>query len=208
MPQITVNLLPDAVKPAKRAGRMSLQLPGGQQLKRIGLWAGSIVLVAAAGIGAVGMIRHHAETRLRHEWDALSDQRLRLAQLQAEQARLETRFNVLSKLVEASPVWSQRLNRLSDLAPDGVWFLRLTIDSPDKLLLEGSALERSGDGMQSVSQCLSALQGEQTFTSVFRQLTLQSVKTRTLGSTEVLDFAILCARDVPAPAKDAPKGKH
>lgn len=202
-PQIAINLLPGA-SPARRtrALRPNFQVPRGMPLVIAGSVLGILALVVVAVL-LMGSAQQRTLARLRREWDALSPKRTAFIELQAEQARLDARLAVLTKLVEGRAVWAQRLNRLSDLVPDGVWFSRATIEPPSQLTLEGSALERTGEGMQAVSKLLSGLQGDQSFTSIFDQIALQSFTTRTVGSTELLDFTIVCSRDAPEAPTDS-----
>ena len=207
MPQIAINLLPQAAQHGKRAAGTKFQIPLGLP-RRIAIIAGSLVATGVLIVLVVAGLQQQSAARTQREWDALNAQRARLAQLQAEQMRLEARYAVLSKLVETYPVWAERLNRLSDLVPEGVWLSKLALDAPGKLILEGSALERAGEGMQTVSRFSTALQAEKTFTSVFNQITLQSFKSRTAGATDVLDFAMVCTHSVAAPTGDSAKPKH
>lgn len=209
MGQIAVNLLPEAKRlkahGAEGAGRPG---PGGQSLV---IGVGTIIaLVVGLIVFAVFVMVQQANLgRLDREWKSLAKERAQLEHIQAEQKSLAERSEAITKLIEGQSVWTPLLNQLSDAVPDGVWYTRLVLDQPSgTLVLGGSALAREGGGMQSVSRLLNALQAEQTFTSVFQKITLQSVTTRMVGSVEVLDFTIECLRAVappPAPVADTKK---
>lgn len=189
MPQVTINLLPGRPE-GQRAPRLSFHLPR-RIPKRVVITCLGVVILGVAAVLLIGVMQRRTLTRLQSEWDTLNVQRLTLTKLQAEQAQLETRHAVLGRLVEAQTLWSQHLNLLSDAVADGIWLTRLVLEPPATLMLEGTALEREGEGMQAISRMLTALQSNESFTSVFRQIKLQSVTTRTVGAIEVLDFVIV-----------------
>ena len=198
MPQIAINLLPSAVQDKRATARLPFHLPRGAPML-IGGFVFGALLIGGAIVLLVGRSQQQMLAHLHAQIDALNPKRQSFTALQAEVGKLDTRIAALKTLVENHPAWAERLNRLSDLVGESIWFSKLTLQPPSQLVLEGSAVERSGDGMQAVSQFLTKLQSDQTFTSVFDKITLQSFTTRTLGSTEVLDFTIVCSQSVLTP---------
>ena len=206
MPQIVINLLPPTVQSQRAAARAKWQLPSGLP-RTIGLSVAGVLGALILALLVIGGIRHFSAVRVKREWDNLAPKRQELVKLQAEQTRLEARFTVLSKLMDGRHQWAPHLNRIADGLPDGVWLTRLLIESPSKLTLDGEALERSGEGMQTLSRFLTVLQSDKTFTSVFNKITLQSFTTRTVGALEMLDFSIVCVHLEPVQPVEPPKTK-
>ena len=206
MPQITINLLPPTVESQRLSGA-KFQLPRGLPAT-IGFSVAGVATLALAVFLSIVGVQQLSLVRAKQEWERLAPKRQELAKLQAEQTYLDAQSAVLTKLVDGRITWAPHLNHISDLLPDGLWLTKVVIEPPSQLTIEGSALERSGEGMQRVSAFLNGLQADKTFTSVFNKITLQSFTTRSAGAIEVLDFAIVCAQLVEAaPVAEAPRGK-
>ncbi len=197
-PTLTINLLPKAPT-KKRPMKLGLALPSLKGLPIIlgVVVGGAILLITLVAVVTAGAMQGQL-TRLTKEWEALAPQRQSFTTLQQQQQQGEARVAKLAQVVEQRIVWSQRLNRLSEVLPNDLWLSHLVIDAPFHLTVHGSALERStGEGMQAVSQFVAALQRDAVFTSLFDKITLQSVKTRAISQTEVIDFTIECVASQP-----------
>lgn len=137
-----------------------------------------------------------------------------LAELQAKVALLEPKQEIVTELVNMVKksearrdafkglvdinAWSKRLNALSDLTPDGVWFTELTISPQKGLLIQGSVISQGGTEMVKVGRFVADLKGDSTFLSSLRDLQIESIKRVHQKEIEIVQFTLTGRLDGPA----------
>lgn len=105
----------------------------------------------------------------------------RLQQLRAE----ETAFRGMK---QSQSGWAQRLNVLSDVTPDGVWYTELLLDHVKGLVIQGSSVGGSGP-----TKLVEELKGSPEFMSAVKTVQIESLKTVTVGELEIVQFTLNCS---------------
>ncbi len=161
-----------------------------------------LILGVAVVLALVPMLLLHfkrqALTRLSREINALRPRRAEIEQVQQvlqELRKQEAAFSGLSR--ESHYYWSQRLNTLSNVTPDGVWFSELALEYPTSLIIRGSAIGDSGSEMMKVGRLVQDLKADAGFSTVVKDIQIESIKRIQEGDVEIVNFTLTCALAPP-----------
>lgn len=86
--------------------------------------------------------------------------------------------------------WSRRLNILSDLTPEGVWFTELTLDPLKGLVIQGSAIGQGGAEMVSVGRFVQDLKADPDFAATVKDIQIESIKRVQDREIEIVQFTL------------------
>ena len=111
-------------------------------------------------------------------------------QLQQSLQRFRAEDTAFRELVSGHNLWSKRLNLLSNLTPDGVWFTELTLEMEKGLILRGSAIGKGDTEMVSIGRFVQDLKSDAYFSSAFKNIQIESIKRMQEKSLEVIEFTI------------------
>ena len=184
---LQINLLPEE---ARETSLSSLE-----QLHRIPLiW---IVVGLLIGFGLVLLIPVHFNQR---RLNVLTKQIEQLKPKEFEVHKLQQTLNQLKREAAAFEqiksgnrrAWSQRLNKLSDLTPDGIWFTNLDLDPVKGLVIQGAAIGQGGSEMANVGKLVQDIKGDTEFTSAFKDVQIESLKRVYEKEIEVVRFTLIC----------------
>ena len=89
-------------------------------------------------------------------------------------------------------MWAKRLNTLSDVTPEGVWFTELSLDEDKGLVIQGSAIGQGGAEMVSVGRIVSDLKANADFSSVIKDIQIESIKRVQEKEVELVQFTLTC----------------
>ncbi len=106
--------------------------------------------------------------------------------------RLRVQRDAFQNLKTGSGSWAQRLNLLSNVTPNGVWFTELSLDATKGLVIQGMALASQGPEMVTVTRLVQDLQSDSNFSSAFKQVQLESIKRIQQGDFDVVQFTVTC----------------
>lgn len=156
-----------------------------------------IVVVVAVGIPVllwlpVGM--HAQQLRiLEGNIRVLEPKKAEVERLQEILQRLRAQEAAFQELSKGRALWAQRLNTLSDMTPEGVWFTELTLELPKGLIIQGMALEgESESGMGSVTKLVQQLKGAADFMAAVKDVQIESIKQVQEGEMEMTQFTLNC----------------
>jgi len=183
---ITINLLPEAYR--KPEASSIQQFPRSPlAMLVVGVLAGMwLVLLAVQGI------RQAQLARLTARFQQLKPQQTSLDELNASTKTLRDQHAVFQRLDRERSQWASRLNVLSNVTPEGMWFTELSLDQQNTLILNGSAIARGGDEMAYLSRFVQDLKADPGFSSVVKEIQIESIKSVQEGEVELMQFTVVC----------------
>jgi len=143
-------------------------------------------------------------SKLEKSWQGLAKQRQQIARLRNEAAKFGQEMPLIEQLMESRILWSEKLNRISDLIIKGVWLKKLTLEKEEAkkvqtkeiiseyLMIRGSAASRTGDEPALIGRFMQNLKDDSAFSADFAEIELGPIKKRRIAQTEVMDFVLIC----------------
>ncbi len=184
---LTINLLPES---ARKSGPSSIE-----QLHRTPL-----VLIAAAIMVAIPILvfiplslRRQQLQQLNAKIEALKPKKAEVDEIQNFLRRLHEQEDAFRGLGQEQQLWAKKLNILSNLVPDGVWFTELNLDLGKTLVLHGSAVGEGGAETGSVGHLVQSLKENVEFSSGVKDIQIESIKRSQEKEVELVQFTITCA---------------
>lgn len=124
------------------------------------------------------------------EWDSMQPEKRKVDKVLGELNRYrEQKKEVKDFQVGTLKIWAPVLNMISDQIPRGVWLSRLTIEE-EKILLQGSAIERDTPAVVSVHNFVNNLEEASDGMRMFQSFEMESVQNRTLNQIKLAEFLI------------------
>jgi Tfp pilus assembly protein PilN len=187
MSMLKINLMPDS---ARKASLSHLE-----QLHRTPLmWIGVGLMFAwALSLLIPILLRHGQLQQLNAKVSALEPKRLEVDQIQRTLQELRTQEAGFKSLKQEQSHWSKRLNTLSDVTPDGIWFTELTLDKTKGLIINGSAISQGGSEMIKVGQLVQDLKNNADFSKAVKDIQIESIKRIQERDIEIVQFTLACA---------------
>lgn len=138
-------------------------------------------------------IRTQQLQRLNARIAVLDPKKLEVDRLQRVLHTLQDQEAAFEGLAKGEGLWAKRLNTLSDLTPEGVWFTELSLDPGKGLVIQGSAVRGGDAGMLSVTQLVNGLKQDRDFMAIVKDIQIESIKRTQDGGIEVTQFTLNCA---------------
>lgn len=191
---LKINLLPESARPAR--------LSPIEQLHRMPVvWLAAALMVAAGlSLAARVGLGRRALAELNAKIQVLQPKKLEVDQIQRILHRLHAQEAAFHGLKKGQGLWSKRLNALSNVTPEGVWFTELTLTPTRGLTIQGSALEQDGSEMVSVGRLVQDLKADADVASAVKDIQIESIKRVQEGDIEVVQFTLACALREPSAA--------
>ena len=123
---------------------------------------------------------------------ALDPKKQEVDQLQRFLQSLQAQEIAFQGLTKGQGVWAKRLNTLSDVTPEGVWFTTLTLDPSKGLVIHGSAVGQMDPGMVNVTRLVHSLKADSDFMAAVKDIQIESIKRVQEGEVEVMQFTLNC----------------
>jgi len=182
---IEINLLPQELK--TKGGKGFLDFLPQKQLRNLIPWGIGLLICLHVCLIAINFTRGRQLRLLNDQWRRLEPQRKALETFNKEYDVLSADTNKIQRLTAQRALWSEKLNKLSLKLPSGVWFTELSI-SGQNFVLKGSAVSLNKQEMALINNFLDKLKADPGFFKDFKSLELTSVKRRTLGGYDIVDF--------------------
>lgn len=184
---LKVNLLPESVRkdtlsPIEQFHRTPLMW------WLVGLMVG-LVLLALIPVALRGQRLHALNAKIR----TLEPQKREVDQLQQSLQRLRAEEQAFRGIASGQSLWSKRLNILSNLTPEGVWFTQLSLDPDKGLLIQGSAVGKGDTEMVSIGRFVQDLKEDTYFSSGLKNIQIESIKRVQEKSIEIVQFTVTAA---------------
>lgn len=183
---LRINLLPE--------NERKVTLSPIEQLHRTPLmWliVGCMVLIVLLVLVPV-LFRQQQLRHLTANIAQLEPRKQEVEQLQRYLSELRTQESAFQSLGKGQGSWSQRLNILSDVSPEGVWFTELSLDRVKGLVIQGSAVGSSGTDMDNVGRLARDLKASPIFTEAVQDVQIESIKRVQERDIEIVQFTLSC----------------
>ncbi len=183
---LKINLLPE--------GERKATLSPVEQLHRTPLvWvvvAGMLLLV---GILWIPLTVYRQQVRaLEIQIQALTPKKAEVDRLQQFTRQLRAQETAFKELREDQHLWSKRLNVISNLTPDGVWYTELAMDLQRGLVIQGAALGQGGAEMVGIGRLVQELKANPDFSSAIKDIQIESIKRAQDKEIEIVQFTLTC----------------
>jgi len=147
---------------------------------------GFIIVLHILLVG-IFIIRNSQLHSLQAKYKKFEPQKKILEDFQKEYTLLTRDTQTVSQLLQQRIIWSQKLDRLSAGLASGVWLDEVSI-SAKNFNLKGSAVSLEKTEVSLINKLLNNLKSDTLFFKDFTNLELGSIQTRSIGTTEVVDF--------------------
>lgn len=188
---ITINLLPEAYRKAKATTL--------QELPRSPLAILLVMVLVGLGLcfGGVVQVRKARLAQLTSRLQQLQVKKTAIDSLKTAVQQLRDQQQAFERLSHERSQWAQYLNRLSDVTPEGVWYMDLSLDILQKgLTLRGLAVSQSGEEMVRIGRLVQELKADPTFSHAVKNIQIESIKSaqdqdqEKEGQIELVEFTI------------------
>jgi len=184
---IEINLLPEESKvKTKRIGKVSIESK--YFLYLIPLVFAVLILVHIC-LAAVGIAKNFQFSQLNSKWKKLEPQKELLNNLKKEYDVVASGAKVMQELDSRRLNWSEKLNRLSQDLPSGIWFNEILVSRKD-FVLKASVVSLQKEEMSSINKFIDSLKNDTRFLRDFDKLELGSVQKKSVGGYDVVDFIL------------------
>lgn len=189
---LRINLLPESAR--------KTTLSPVEQFHRTPLMALAVGVMALIPLSLFIPTYFHRQKlqRLTAKIQTLEPRRIEMDQLQRTLQRLRTQEAAFQGLKKGQGLWSRRLNTLSSVTPNGVWFTELSLDPAKGLVIQGSAIASAGPAMVTVSRIAQDLKADADFASAFKQIQIESIKQVQEGEFDIVQFTVTCTVQGPS----------
>ena len=185
---IEINLLPEELRVKGKKEKSGP--PEAQRYLIYIIPAALAILVCAHLYLAAVNIKNTVQLRsLNNRWQKLEPQRKQLELFRKEYALLSEEAASMQKLLQSRMRWAEKLNKLSTGLPSGIWFSEISASTAE-FSLQGSVVSLNKEEMNLIKKFLDNLKNDADFFADFKALELSSTQSRTLGSYEIMDFAL------------------
>ena len=182
---LTINLLPES---ARKASPSTVE-----QFHRTPL-----MWIAVAGMVTLPLLlfvplqlRRHRLQQLQATISLLEPKKARVEELQRSLQQLQAQEQAFRGLGAAGEGrWSRRLNTLSRVTPDGIWYTELELEANRGLLIQGSAVEQTGPERGSIARLVHDLKGDADFMAPLKDLQIESLKRMQEADQEIVQFTL------------------
>ena len=150
---LKINLLPHSARKDV--------LSSVEQLHRAPLlWViGGVMIALILGFSIPISFRQKELQQLSAKIQVLEPKKTEVDQLQQFLQHLRGQEAAFRQLSNGNGLWSKRLNTLSNVTPDGVWFTDLNMNEAKGLIIQGAAIGQGGAEMVSVGRIVGSESG-------------------------------------------------
>lgn len=196
---VQINLLSISVK---KKGKLKLGLKiklGPVIFTLVAVMLAIIITWAMLGMQLSG--KQKKLSRLDEQLKSLEFTLQKLDRLNKNKGQLQRKLEFMEQQLKGEILWSENLNRLSNLVPAGIWLKKMVLyskkedhlDKYDKLDINGSAVSLlPAEMIDLIGGFMSALEKDEVFSKQFSEIKLISSQRRTVGKNEVMDFKLFC----------------
>jgi len=147
----------------------------------------------------IALRRQQLQT-LNTDIQALTPKKAAADELQRVIHRLRMQESAFQGLEQGHRRWAKRLNTLSTLTPDGVWFTDFVLDPARGLVIQGSAIGQGGTEMVHIGRLVQELKNDADFAAAVKDIQIESIKRTQSGEIEIVQFTLTCSLAQGPPA--------
>ena len=184
---IEINLLSEESKvKTKRIGKVSIESKYFLYLIPLVF---AVLIFAHICLAAVGIAKNLQFGQLNSKWKKLQPQREQLNNLKKEYDVVTSGAKVMQELNSRRLNWSEKLNRLSQDLPSGIWFNEILVSRKD-FALKASVVSLQKEEMSLINKFIDSLKNDTRFLRDFDKLELGSLQKKSIGGYDVVDFIL------------------
>ena len=184
---IGINLLPEESKvKTKRVGKVTIESK--YFLYPIPIVFAVLILLHIC-LSTVGIVKSFQFSQLNNKWEKLKPQRELLNNLKKEYDVLASDAKLIQELNSRRTNWSEKLNRLSQDLPSGIWFNEILASQKD-FVLKASVVSLQREEMSLINKFIDSLKNDTRFLRDFNKLELGPVQKKSVGGYDVVDFIL------------------
>ena len=184
---LKINLLPEGARKSPHS-----PIEQFHRTPLMGITVGLLIMLALL-LALPLTLRRHRLQRLNAKIQVLKPKKQEVEQLQQYLGQLRVQEAAFRALGAGQKRWSQRLNLLSDVTPDGVWFTEFNLDQHRGLVIQGSAIGQGGPEMTRVGRLVQDLKADPEFSSAVSDIQIESVKRIQDHEIEIVQFTLVCS---------------
>ena len=186
MTLLKVNLLPESARKASLSPIEQFHRTPLMWLAVAALVGFAVLLLVPIGV-LQGQLR-----QLNSRVEQLQPRKAEVDRIQRNLQNLHAQEAAFRNLKQGRSLWSKRLNLLSNVTPDGIWFTELTLDPTKGLTIEGSAIGQGGAEMVNVGRLREDLQADPDFRAAVKDIQIESIKRIQDREVEIVQFTLSC----------------
>jgi Tfp pilus assembly protein PilN len=191
---LKINLLPEGARKATLSPIEQFHRTPMMWIAVAGLVGFALALLVPIGI------RRHQLHQLNVKIRLLEPRKQEVDQIQKLLQQLRVQEVAFQGLKRGQSLWSKRLNILSNVVPDGIWFTELALDPGKGLIVQGAALGQGGSEMVNVGRLVQDLKDAPDFSSAMKEIQIESIKRAQEKEVEIVEFTLACTlREGQAP---------
>ena len=184
---IEINLLPEELKvKTKRLGKVSIESKYFLYLIPLVF---AVLILAHICLAAVGIVKSLQFSQLNNKWKKLQPQRELLNNLKKGYDVVASNAKLIQELNSRRLNWSEKLNRLSQDLPSGIWFNEILV-SRKGFVLKASVVSLQKEEMSLINKFMDSLKNDTRFLIDFNKLELGLVQKKSVGGYDVVDFIL------------------
>ncbi len=183
---IEINLIPEELK--VKVKKSAAPLDSKKLLYLIPL-GGSILILAHIYLGVVNISLNYKYKALNAQWKVLEPQMNVLAENNKENNLLRDDDSVLQKMVRERVNWADKLNKLSQYLPSGIWFDEIVLLNKE-FTLKATVISMEKEEMSLINKFLLGLKNDKGFSRDFKILELGTIKREKLGGYDISSFSL------------------
>lgn len=198
---IEINLLPAEYK--KQINTKAKNVP----VDLILISTNAVVIVVLLIVTGMNLSQTLTLSALNTRLGTLAPEQQKIIALERKMQSLKSTNAMFSPLVDNRFLWSKKLYFLDNAILPGIWFRSLSLEkkilnpmldpsypgnSINHLKIGASVVSISNDEMGTIGKLLRKLKTSDEFFKDFSNIELEGVVSRSIGSTEVMDFTLFC----------------
>ena len=187
---IEINLLPEKMRKQKKTYlKLDLKMMGEFKMLAGGVLVGVLILLLVLlSIGSA--VRKRQTIKLMRVEEKIGPQKVQAEAVNKEASILKMKMAALDGITKRRFLWAEKLNGLSGLVLPGIWFTRISTDSYERLIIEGSAISKEEKAMATVGKFMKNIKENSPFFKDFSDIKLETVQRKSIDERDVVDFRI------------------
>lgn len=181
---IEINLLPEELKKQVKAAGFDFK----NLLYLIPLGC-SIIIISHIYLGVINISLSNKYSALNAKWKAVEPQIKALENTKKENNLSSQDAAAVEQFIKARVNWAEKLNKLSQHLPSGIWFNQLIVKN-NEFILKAAVVSEEKEELGLINQFLSSLKADKQFSGDFKNLELGPVKREILNSYDIVNFSI------------------
>jgi len=187
---IEINLLPENLRKENKKYKINIPTIPKKKLFKIFFAVAGLLIFIHVFLTTVLVVKKVRLSGLTKQWEDIRPIKEEIDLLKKDMNFAEDKVRTIERLTTGTKIiWSEKLNIISNVIPDGVWLRRVFISGYD-FEIEGSAVSKRGEEMIVVGKFANNLKKNNRFYCDFEDIEIGSIKRRKIGSIEIVDFVI------------------